>query len=51
MLYENFYMIFTGHSASKIWWLICTQDSVKSASDLTDCSRLHYQINLVKIII
>ena len=35
MLYENFYyMVFTCHSAAKIWSLICTQDIV-----------LHYQIN------
>ena len=43
MLYENFYyMIFTGHSAGKIWSSICMQDSVKSA--------LHYQTNVIRLI-
>ena len=43
LLYENFYyMIFTGHSTGKIWWLICMQDSVKSA--------LHYPTNVIRLI-
>ena len=41
MLYENFYyMIFTGHSAGKIWSSICMQHSVKSA--------LHYRTNVIR---
>ena len=61
-LYEIFYyMIFTQHSAGKIWSSICMQDIVKL--ELHDqinliglmlfvfCIRFIWQINLMKIII
>ena len=43
MLYEIFYsMVFTRHSAAKVWSSICIQDIVKPG--------LHYQINLIRLI-
>ena len=42
MLYESFYcMIFTHHSAGKIWSSICMQDIVKPG--------LHCKINLIRL--
>ena len=43
MLYEIFYyMVFTRHSAGKIWSSICIQDIVKP--------ELHHQVNLIRLI-
>ena len=52
MLYENFYMIFTGHSAVEMWSSIFINlTRVLYQICLADCSRLHYQIYLLKMII
>ena len=52
MLYENFYMIFTGHSAVEMWSSIFINlTRVLYQICLADCSRLHYQIYLMKMII
>ena len=42
MLHEKFYMVFTCHSAGKMWSSICKQDSINPGS--------HYQINLILLI-
>ena len=43
MLYEIFYyMVFTRHSAGKIWSSICIKDIVKP--------ELHHQVNLIRLI-